>query len=124
MLAQKTEQLRPAHVRSVAPADAALRARLAAFLCLPAGRLVLVGVFTVMLAWRDLPFWWATGSLLALMSLAPQRRKALLAAAAVCWVALKPPVNIELLTKMAPERGAAHWLWAWPFAVAGAWLLA
>ena len=70
------------------------------------GRLVLVAIFTALIAGLKMSCWWAIGLVLAATSLFPQQRKAILVVAAAAFAFLMPPVNLPLLRELAPARAA------------------
>src|SRR5262245_20152992 len=110
-----------------APRPLELRGRLHAFARTMLGRLVLVGVFTMLLA-ATRPGEWklagAAGVVLTLMSLFPAQRKLFLALAAIGWIFLMPPlldktiVPGELKT-LAEKHSADGLLKFWPVVLAG-----
>ena len=89
------------------------------------GRVALVLAFTTALLLLRTAFWWQIGVVLTLTSLFPAQRKQLLVLAAAAWVFLRPPVDVPLLTELAPQRGAGTWVGsAWPIAVVLTWTIA
>lgn len=94
------------------PAD-----RWKALLRTSAGRLALVGAFTVLLALTNAVAWPAVGALLALLSLMPAQRRPLLAVATLGVAMVAPPLNVDLLAELGAARDAEAWVAAWPVVV-------
>ncbi len=90
------------------------------------GRLALVAAFTALLAALKVPAWWQTGLFLAVTSLFPEHRKSLLAAAAILWIYLSPPIPLDApwLKNMLRQHAAERFLPIWPAVVFLVWLLA
>lgn len=83
------------------------------------GRIAAVAAFTAMLALRNAPAWPAVGVALALCSLLPSRRREAMAVAALAAAFVAPPVDLDVLSFLADERGTGHGAFAlWPAVVA------
>jgi hypothetical protein len=92
---------------------------LVAFAQTTAGRLALVALFTFLSIPLNPGSWLQIGIVLMLISLLPERRRVLLALAAICWVFLHPPLDLDLLLELARRRSAEAFTPAWPAVAAG-----
>jgi hypothetical protein len=88
------------------------------------GRLVIVAVFSGLLALSGLEFWKQTGIVLALISLFPAQRRFLMTVAALWWVHLRIPFDDVQLRESLKAHGAGHWFACWPAVVALCYLMA
>lgn len=81
------------------------------------GRIALVAAFTALMALTHAPAWPAVAAVLALTSLRPAHRRTLLALATLGVAVVAPPIDVDLLARLADARDAARWLAAWPAVV-------
>ena len=88
------------------------------------GRLVLVAIFTGLIAGLQMSGWWAIGIVLALTSAFPEHRKLFLMPAAAAFAFLVPAVDYAVLSELAPQRAASAFVKFWPVAVPIVWGMA